>query len=51
MKEFSGLMRVGTDDIACEQKIPFTDFPIQEIRLYLVNMGSGGGVLMLPSEY
>ena len=40
-----------SDDIACEQKIPFTDFPIQEIRLYLVNMGSGGGVLMLPSEY
>lgn len=40
-----------TDDIACLQKIPFTDFPIQEICLYLVNMGSGGGVLMLPSEY
>ena len=40
-----------TDDIACEQKIPYTDFPIQEIRLYLVNMNSGGGVLMLPSEY
>ncbi|MCZ8119641.1 MAG: hypothetical protein O9295_16715 [Microcystis sp. LE18-22.4A] len=40
-----------TDDIACEQKIPFTDFPIQEICLYLVNMGNGEGVLMLPSEY
>jgi len=40
-----------TDDIACEQKIPYTDFPIKEIRLYLINMGSGGGVLMLPSEY
>nr|WP_193565343.1 DUF6876 family protein [Microcystis aeruginosa] len=39
-----------TDDIACEQKIPYTDFPIKEIRLYLINMGSGGGVLMLPSS-
>lgn len=39
-----------TDEIICEQKIPFTDFPIQEICLYLCDMGTKG-VLLLPSEY
>jgi hypothetical protein len=41
------------DDIVIEQKIPFTDFPLKEIRLYLVGMNwyRDGGVLMLPSEY
>lgn len=28
------------------QKIPYTDFPLQELKLYLT-----GGVLLLPSEY
>ena len=51
-KDYSFIPPEDSDqEVACEQKIPFTDFPIQEIRLYLVNMGNGGGVLMLPSEY
>jgi len=35
-----------TDDVVVTQDIPFTDFPLDELRLYLVT-----GVLMLPSEY
>jgi len=35
-----------TDDVAVTQDIPFTDFPLESIRLYLNNK-----VLMLPSEY
>jgi hypothetical protein len=33
-------------DMAIEQYIPFTDFPVTEIRLYCQQ-----GVLLLPSEY
>jgi hypothetical protein len=29
-----------------EQKIPFTDFPLHKLKLYLIN-----GVILLPSEY
>lgn len=41
------------DDIVIEQEIPFTDFPLKNIRLYLIGMSwyRDGGVLMLPSEY
>jgi hypothetical protein len=35
-----------TDDIAVTQDIPYTDFPLAEVKLYLV-----AKVLMLPSEY
>ena len=35
-----------TDDIAIKQKIPYTDFPLDEIKLYCIN-----GVIMLTSEY
>ena len=35
-----------TDDVVVTQEISFTDFPLSEIRFYLVM-----GVLMLPSEY
>lgn len=35
-----------TDDIVLSQKIPSTDFPLPEIKLYLANK-----VIMLPSEY
>ena len=40
-------------DVVVEQEIPFTDFPLQKLRLYLVGMNwyRDGGVLMLPSEY
>lgn len=33
-------------DVAIEQQIPFTDFPLAEVKLYLQE-----GVLLLPSEY
>ena len=29
-----------------EQKIPFTDFPLEEMKLYLID-----GILILPTEY
>jgi hypothetical protein len=35
-----------TDDVVVTQDIPFTDFPIAEVKLFLV-----ARVLMLPSEY
>lgn len=35
-----------SDDVVLTQNIEFTDFPLNEIRFYLV-----AGVLMLPSEY
>jgi hypothetical protein len=35
-----------TDDVVVTQDIPYTDFPLPEIKLYLV-----ARVLMLPSEY
>jgi len=34
------------DDVVVTQAIPFTDFPLEDITLYLVKR-----VLMLPSEY
>lgn len=54
-----------TDDVVVSQRIEYTDFPIPEIRFYLVNMWCyweyeqkcqpriihDYGVLMLPSEY
>lgn len=36
----------STDNVALTQKIGFTDFPLNSIKLYLTQ-----GVLMLPSEY
>jgi hypothetical protein len=33
-------------DVAVSQEIPFTDFPLKEVKLYLQN-----GVVLLPSEY
>lgn len=35
-----------TDDVVVTQDIPYTDFPLESIKLYLNH-----GVLMLPSEY
>ena len=35
-----------TDDTAFKQNIPYTDFPLNEIKLYCTN-----GVILLPSEY
>lgn len=36
----------GNDKHIISQQMPFTNFPLGEIKLWLVN-----GVLMLPSEY
>ncbi|MGG6294943.1 DUF6876 family protein [Leptolyngbya sp. AN02str] len=33
-------------DVAVSQEIPFTDFPLKQVRLYFQN-----GVVLLPSEY
>ncbi|MGI0485515.1 DUF6876 family protein [Pantanalinema rosaneae CENA516] len=33
-------------DVAVSQEIPFTDFPLNQVRLYFQN-----GVVLLPSEY
>lgn len=38
------------NDVALTQDIPFTDFPLKEIRFYLVR-SERYRVLMLPSEY
>ena len=35
-----------TGDIAIKQTIPYTDFPMDEIKLYCIN-----GVILLTSEY
>lgn len=54
-----------TDDVVIEQTIPFTDFPLPQIRLYLAHIWCAWeshpnehcvpspkyGVLLLPSEY
>jgi len=36
----------GNDNILQEQKIPYTNFPLDSIKIYFIN-----GVAMLPSEY
>jgi hypothetical protein len=36
----------GNGNILVTQKIPFTDFPLDEIKLYFVD-----NILLLPSEY
>jgi hypothetical protein len=39
-----------TDDVAITQKIPYTDFPLPEIKLW-VAQGDEGYVIYLPSEH
>ena len=38
------------DDPVITQKIPYTEFPLPEITLFLCDMGTQG-ILILPSEY
>jgi hypothetical protein len=40
-----------SDDIAIKQEIPFTDFPLEEIKLYCQPLDATNYVIMLPSEY
>ena len=48
VQEKSGVLicEWDTEQEALRQQIPFTDFPLPEIKLYLIDK-----VLMLPSEY
>jgi hypothetical protein len=36
----------GNNNVICSKEIEFTDFPLDEIKLYF-----SGGVILLPSEY
>lgn len=41
-----------TGDVAITQKIPFTDFPLTEIKLWAAPSGGGEHItIFLPSEY
>lgn len=40
-----------TNDIAIQQKIEYTTFPLPEIKLYVGPMGDGKYCVLLPSEY
>ena len=40
----------GNGNVLARQNIPFTDFPLDEVKLYLV-AAERNFVLMLPSEY
>jgi hypothetical protein len=43
----SAVLRGYNDEtLIVEQKIPYTDFPLDEIKLYVIN-----NVILLPSEY
>ncbi|MDL2232138.1 hypothetical protein LJC63_00975 [Ruminococcaceae bacterium OttesenSCG-928-L11] len=43
----SGVVRGYNDtDLIITQEIPFTDFPLEEVELYLMD-----GIILLPSEY
>lgn len=48
VKDGKGIVTCNRDknDTAFTQKIPYTDFPMNEIKLYCIN-----GVIMLTSEY
>ena len=43
----NGVIRGYNDtDLIITQKIPWTDFPLDEVKLYLID-----GIILLPSEY
>jgi hypothetical protein len=41
------------DDVVITQEIPYTDFPLEEIKLYVQPLHDGDGhyVIMLPGDY
>jgi len=41
----------GNGKLIASQSIPFTEFPLDEITLYVTNDDFNGIVVMLPSEY
>jgi len=48
VKDGAGVVKClrDTNDVAFTQDIPYTDFPLYEIKLYCIN-----GVILLTSEY
>lgn len=47
LKEQTAVVRGYNDtELIITQKIPYTDFPLKEIKLYLID-----GVFLLPGEY
>ena len=48
VEDGSGVVKCerDTDDVAFTQDIPYTDFPLDSIKLYCIK-----GVILLPSEY
>jgi len=41
----------GNGKILAEQKIEYTDFPLEEIKLYMIDDGGQYAVILLPNEY
>ena len=41
----------GNGNVVYTQDIPFTDFPLDSIKFYVVDNEQGGLTMMLPSEY
>jgi hypothetical protein len=41
----------GNDKKLAAQKIPYSDFPLSEISLFVIDNGDGFKVILLPSEY
>jgi hypothetical protein len=40
-----------TDNVAVKQRIPFTDFPLESIKLYCAPCDDTNFVILLPSEH
>lgn len=42
----------GNDNVLLTKQIPYTDFPLEEIKFYVADGGPGNTrVVMLPGEY
>ena len=41
----------GNNNVLYKQNIPYTDFPLDDYKLFAVAQGNGMSVVMLPSEY
>jgi hypothetical protein len=41
----------GHDRVLYKQRVPFTDFPLPEVKLFIADDEAGEKVIMLPGEY
>lgn len=41
----------GNDNILVTQAVAYTDFPLEEVKLYCISNGDGTWTILLPSEY